>query len=298
MNINRESHIGPDYSTYDRKGHVSHESDADPGTKRLAAERSASVTPHPDKVEVTRKEPAKQVQELEKIKEILQDKSLPDLHLQKESTHSDRYSKSMLENHVRLLKRKGEKCPYVGPHEECLRPDLRCGDRAQYSERESRAQHARLHRCFYSPFFTGDTIMLVERDTLLSGYIVDTLKLFLSFSSDKIVVLRSAEEAVDTLTHLKLQNRMLGLILINVSTVGKGLVDLLDEIFERNLSAEIVLTGEGVKQDLAIHSELVTHNLEPGLPFISAYIQSPVHSTKLIETISELKFGKYNMQSE
>ncbi len=205
----------------------------------------------------------------------------------------DELSRNALEDRVREKKRKRQRCSFSGINGECCRPDIRCGERAQYSGRESDRQQTMPHRCLYNPYFSSDNIIIVENDPLQREFLLNSFKLFLNYDMDKIATLPSAEEATETLTRYKLQNRMIGLVVLNISSLGTGVYNLLTDLFDRNINAEIVLLSNNYKEDQAILAEFGTKMIAKDTPFISSTLTLPVHTEKFVSAVNTLHFGKF-----
>ncbi len=205
----------------------------------------------------------------------------------------DELSRNALEDRVREKKRKRERCSFTGINGECCRPDIRCGERAQYSGRESDRQQTMPHRCLYNPYFSSDNIIIVENDPLQREFLLNSFKLFLNYDMDKIATLPSAAEATETLTRYKLQNRMIGLVVLNISSLGTGVYNLLTDLFDRNINAEIVLLSNDYQEDQAILAEFGTKMIAKDTPFISSVLTLPVHTEKFVSAINTLHFGKF-----
>lgn len=228
--------------------------------------------------------PLTEIPKEELPKEILSSLKLPKL------TESERNS---LEDRVRIQKRKREKCSFAGINGECCKPDIRCGERSQFSGRETNKQQAQPHRCLYSPYFSGDNVIIVEPDPMMREFFLNTFKIFLNFDMEKIVALSSAEEAIKQVQRFKLQNRLIGLLIVNTDLPGAGAFSLVNDIFKRNINSEILLIGASEFSHSRQKSFLGEKEIEPGLPFISARLQMPVHTERLIEEINKLHFGKF-----
>ncbi len=198
-----------------------------------------------------------------------------------------------IEEKVRLHKRKRQKCPFAGINGECCKPDIRCGERSQFSGRETNKQQSQPHRCLYSPYFSGDNVVIVEPDPMMREFLLNTFKIFLNFDMEKIIALSSAEEAMQQVQKFKLQNRLIGLLIINTDLPGAGAYTLVNDIFKRNCNSEIVLIGESELLHNSSKSFLGEKEIEPGLPFIASRLQTPVHTERLIDEINRLHFGKF-----
>lgn len=295
MNIRNDIRMGSNFHQYNRHGTFSEESSGgNIHKKHLSAERSASVTPIANPVHGSKRPPSEPIKPLQELQAANKDRESVEIVPQKTPAQIDEPTREMLEDRVRRKKRHHDPCPFSGSHGECFRPDIRCGERAQYSGRETDQQHGKPHRCLYTPFFPGDNVIIVENDLLLREFLLDSFKLFLNYDLEKVSVVSSTEEATSLLTTFKLQDRSIGLIILNCSTLGTNSCShLLNEIFDRNIAAEIILTGETPENELLFPEEIKQKMIDTETPFISAYLQSPIHSDSLIKTIHTLFFGRY-----
>lgn len=294
MNIRNDFRQGSNFHQYNRDGTFSEESSGgNIHKKHFSAERSASVTPIIKDVHGSKHPPAEPIKPLLESQASNKDRSPIEIKQEFTPPHVDEPTRKMLEDRVRIKKRHHEQCPFTGQHGECFRPDIRCGERAQYSGRENDQQHGKPHRCLYTPFFPGDNVIIVESDLLLREFLLDSFKLFLNYNLEKVSVVNSPEEATALLTKFKLQDRPIGLIILNCTTLGIGASHLLDEIYDRNLSAEIILTGDTPEDELVFPEEMKRRMIDTKLPFISAYLQTPIHTDHLLATVHSLFFGRY-----
>lgn len=210
--------------------------------------------------------------------------------VQPKLTESERNS---IEDRVRIQKRKRQKCAFAGINGECCKPDIRCGERSQFSGRETNRQQSQPHRCLYSPYFSGDNVIIVEPDPMMREFLLNTFKIFLNFDMEKIVALPSAEEAMKQVQKFKLQNRLIGLLIVNMDLPGAGAFSLVNDIYTRNINSEIILISESELSHSRTDSFLGDKEIEPGLPFISSRLQTPVHTERLVEEVNRLHFGKF-----
>lgn len=267
-----------------------------PHSRQLAGFQSASTTPPSRIVETVKEEKEPGITPISKSQKI--EKTTPKqpqipLNLELRQNMISDVTRKVLEDRVRLIKRELGKCPFQGENGECFRHDIRCGERAQFNERENENQHSKPHHCLYTPFFPGDSIIIVEEDLLLKEFMLNTLKLFLHYDEGKVSIVTTAEAAIEKFKHFKLQNRLIGLIFISCKRVNSGTVKLLSELFERNINAEIVLTGPTPIGELTGLDSFLTRYIGGEMPFISKYLQTPIPTEILTETLQNLNFGKY-----
>jgi response regulator of citrate/malate metabolism len=122
---------------------------------------------------------------------------------------------------------------------------------------------------------------------------LNSFKLFLNYDMEKIAVLNSAEEASETLIKYKMQNRMIGLVIVDCTTIGTGVYNFLKDIFDRNINADIILTGAIKKDDLKILREFTNLKVGDNNFFISDYLQTPIHTERFVKAIQRLHFGQH-----
>lgn len=282
------------FPTYNRAGRLRSGSyNGTPFSRVLASFRSASEIPVPAPLTNGPEEPQKLLNPVSAAHSIPQDKNQSNIDTQNSPVKLDELTREKLENRVRQKKRLREKCPFTGINGECCRPDIRCGERAQFSGRESNKQQSMPHRCLYTPYFSSDNVIIVEKDPFQREFMLNSFKLFLNYDMEKIATLETAEAATEILTRYKLQNRMVGLVIVNGSTLGTGTHQFLTELYERNCNTEIILTGELPKDQFTTLREFSEKEIAPGFPFISTYLQTPIHTEKLVETINSLHFGRF-----
>jgi len=244
MNNKINNPLSNDYSTYNRAGRLrSGEYGGAPFSRVLASFRSASEIPITEPIKGS-PEPVRQLLNPVAPTGAIQQERPESLTVQLSPKQLDEPTRNALEDRVRQKKRSRERCPFAGFNGECCRPDIRCGERAQYSGRESDRQQTMPHRCLYTPFFSSDNIIIVEPDLIQREFLLNSFKLFLNYDMEKIASIQSAEAASETLTRYKLQNRMIGLVIVSISGLGTGVHGFLTELFERNINAEIVLTAK------------------------------------------------------
>lgn len=282
------------FPTYNRTGRLRSGSyNGTPFSRVLASFRSASEIPVPAPLNNGPEEPQKLLNPVSPTQTIPQDRNQSEILLNNSPVKLDELTRNKLENRVRQKKRLREKCPFTGINGECCRPDIRCGERAQFSGRESDKQQSMPHRCLYTPYFSSDNVIIVEKDPFQREFMLNSFKLFLNYDMEKIATLETAEAATEILTRYKLQNRMVGLVIVNGSTLGTGTHQFLSELYDRNCNTEIILTGDQTEEEFTILREFSEKEITPGIPFISTYLQTPIHTEKLVETINSLHFGRF-----
>lgn len=199
--------------------------------------------------------------------------------------------RSVKEDRVREAKKQRKECPFKSPQGECLQKEIRCGERSQYSLRENSKQNRLPHQCFYTPHFIGDHILIVDDNNTMVDFCLNSLKLFAHYPNDKIITASSGALAIERLKSLKLQNRKIGLVVINLSLPEMSGYTLVNELYTRNYDTEIVLINNKTKQKpLLYHGD---KKITESQTFVSATIEAPFHSEEFIGTLKGLTFGTY-----
>lgn len=287
--MNQES-----FPTYNRAGRLRSGSyNGAPFSKVLASFRSASEIPIPEPIKGSPTPEKPMLTPVSQIEPLPQDRGHSELSMPLSPKNIDESTRNQLENRVRTRKRQREKCPFTGINGECCRPDIRCGERVQFSGRESDKQQNMPHRCLYTPYFSSDNVIIVESDPLQREFMLNSFKLFLNYDMEKIATIQTGDAATEMLTRYKLQNRMIGLVVVNCSSLGTGVYRFLTELYERNINAEIILTGTGSDEEMQLVNEFRKKEVSSGVSFISEYLELPVHTEKFISAVSTLHFGRF-----
>lgn len=294
MNIRNDLHSGYNFQQYTRRGTLEgEESGGNSYKKHLSSERAASSADPNKKMTGEPARPRPPVTPIKQLQAASKDKEMPGMEIPVVPEPVDEPTRAKLEELVRRKKRGQEPCPFAGAHGECFRPDIRCGERAQYSDRETDTQHKKPHRCLYSPYFPGETVIVVESKPLYREFLLNTFKLFLHYEEAKIEVVSTLQAASDLLTELKLQDRTIGLIILSCTMLGNEESHLLNEIYDRNLAAEIILTGDFPEDELRLPNELLARMVDAGKPFINCYLRMPIPTEQFVSAINELFFGRF-----
>jgi CheY-like chemotaxis protein len=197
-----------------------------------------------------------------------------------------------LEQRVRKIKRNRLPCPFLGADQTCTKPHIRCGERSQYSMRESLRQSSQSHTCNYAPQQRGEYVLMVDDNEQMLRFLSSSFALFLHYSPDKILTATSVSEALSVLSQAKMGSQSIGLVLIDVIMPGRTGYDLVNELYERNHDVEIVLmhsASEPLVPPADYHGD---NEVSPGQKVVSAVLLKPFHSGELTQTIASLQFGR------
>jgi len=196
-----------------------------------------------------------------------------------------------LENRVRRTKKERKKCPFCTRSTQCSRPWIRCGERTQYSLRETGTQQRSVHHCTYSPHTSGDHVLIFDPDETMGNFCRASFSLFCSYDPEKITVVSSAREALRRLSESKLSGFRFGLVLCDCSDRESEGAALVDELYDRNFDCDIV----------AMHKDRSSRPpqrwIDAGkgsspIPFIAGYLKKPFHSNELIDILRKLDFSR------
>ncbi|MBW2991668.1 hypothetical protein KY345_00440 [Candidatus Woesearchaeota archaeon] len=146
------------------------------------------------------------------------------------------------ENIIRVVKRLNDPCP-LNKDGYCSDISFRCAERQQYpakdddhiSYRETDEDKLKLHRCNYSPF---DNNM----HAIVLAYFKETAGLYPVILDEfgfkgKIHELSALEEIEETLNQLKINNRQLGLVILDAESDNFRALNLL---VEKNSNSRII----------------------------------------------------------
>jgi CheY-like chemotaxis protein len=206
----------------------------------------------------------------------------------RESLPAPAQARIAMEEGVRKSKRSRVPCPHCKPGRVCALPFIRCGERMQYSTRESLSQQSRPHRCNYDPASAGSHVLVVSRNKSVSDFLANSLVLFLRFDPASVIRARSGEEAIVLLNDCKLGNRRCSLVVSDIAMPGMNGFELVNEIFSRNWETNVILMKE--KKGCVPKPKHYTGDTEivPGEPLVRAVIEKPFHSDDLIKIVAAL----------
>jgi CheY-like chemotaxis protein len=199
-------------------------------------------------------------------------------------------SRRNMEKIVRMIKRMRGECPFIGDNRTCTKVFIRCGERAQFSMRETTAQQVTAHACKYVPANRGGGVLIVDADPRMREFCKQSLALFLGNVAGDIVTTDSPAEALELINRSKLSGRQFGLVIVDASLPENGGFWLVKELFGRNHNIGIILTTDergNVKppQDYAGDMELA-----PQERFVGTILRKPFHSDELLAALKKIRF--------
>ncbi|MBD3419766.1 MAG: response regulator [Chitinivibrionales bacterium] len=195
-----------------------------------------------------------------------------------------------MENVVRKRKKANLPCPYKNRQNCCTATFIRCGDRIQFSNRESVKQQGLPHGCNYQPGLADKQILIVDEDRNILEFCKNTIEIFFGIAGGRISFANSSEHAIDVLNEFKMQGIQCGLCIADIDLPGSSGYELVNELYERNHTMEIILLSE---QDLVIPMpEKYTGGIEivPGHRYVKTVIKKPFHSAQFVEEIKAVGF--------
>jgi CheY-like chemotaxis protein len=196
-----------------------------------------------------------------------------------------------MEDRVRRSKRAGLECPFKDDKGQCTMLFIRCGDRLQFSQRETGSERRFFHKCTYDWRNRGDHVLIVDDDRNMRDFCKSTFALFMHYDEAKITTAGSVDEAIDVLARSKVDGKRYSLIITDILMPDRTGYDLVNELYARNFEVEIVLMKEehemvGQPADYKGDAEVL-----PNRPFVSGILIKPFHSEKLILEVKKLRFG-------
>jgi CheY-like chemotaxis protein len=198
-----------------------------------------------------------------------------------------------MENRVRRSKLLRSPCPFCTAERLCSKPFIRCGDRLQYSVRESAVQRTRTHHCTYDPARRGSYVLIVDDDPRMQEFCRSSFSLFLRYDAERIFTAGSAAEAIDILQRSKTAGDRIGLVITDIVMPGRSGYDLVNELYYRNFDVEVLVMS--ARDEYPVEPDDYRGNTEvvPNLPFVGGHLTKPFHSNHLIETVRRLEFGQH-----
>jgi CheY-like chemotaxis protein len=196
--------------------------------------------------------------------------------------------RKLMEDAARKSKRSGEPCPYCNPRNMCIRPYIRCGERMQFSTRESIDQRIQPHRCNYDLTCGGSNVLVVAESKTVRDFLTNSLVMFLYLDPGNIHAASSGPEAIVILNRCKLENKRCRLVISDISMQGLNGFELVNEIFARNWETNIVLLND--KNTTVPKPARYAGDIEivPGEPLVKAIVQKPFHSNEIVTIASSL----------
>jgi len=196
--------------------------------------------------------------------------------------------RKLMEDAARKSKRSRESCPYCNPRNVCARPYIRCGERMQFSTRESIDQRIQPHRCNYNPTCGDSNVLVVAESKTVRDFLANSLVMFLHIDPGSIHAASSGQEAIAILNRCKLENKRCRLVVSDISMQGLNGFELVNEIFARNWETNIVLLND--KNVTVPKPKRYAGDIEivPGEPLVRAVVQKPFHSEEIVKIASSL----------
>jgi CheY-like chemotaxis protein len=196
-----------------------------------------------------------------------------------------------MEDRVRRSKRAGSECPFKDDQGQCTALFIRCGDRLQFSMRESGSERTFLHRCLYDWRLRGDRVLIVDDEEKMRNFCSSAFALFLHIDESRISTAPSVDRAIDLLMRSKIEGRKFGLVITDILMPGKSGYDLVNELYDRNFDVEIVLMKE--EHEAVRFPQEYRGNAEvlPNRPFVSGILIKPFHSETLVLEVKKLRFN-------
>jgi hypothetical protein len=199
-------------------------------------------------------------------------------------------SRKTLENLVRSIKRQGLECPFRN-EDLCSKVFIRCGERLQFSMRETITQQMQPHKCNYSGLSRGTGVLIVDSDVRIRDFCKQTLALFSGCTSDDIVATDTVSSAIGILNDAKLYGRKFGLVIIDDTLPENGGYWLVNELFRRNYDANIILTKSDNSATFPPEGYLGDTEVAPRENFVSVVLKKPFHSETLISALEKIGYG-------
>jgi hypothetical protein len=203
-------------------------------------------------------------------------------------------SRRNMEKIVRMIKRMRGECPFLGDNPDdgraCTKVFIRCGDRSQFSMRETAAQQVKPHACNYFPAKKSDGVLIVDADPRVREFCKQSIALFLGQVAGDIVTTDSPSEALELVNRSKVSGRQFGLLIVDTSLPENGGYWLVGELFGRNHNVGIILTSDqrgriSPPKDFAGDVELA-----PQERFAGTILRKPFHSDEFLAALKKIKF--------
>jgi hypothetical protein len=199
-------------------------------------------------------------------------------------------SRRNMEKIVRMIKRMRGECPFIGENRKCTKVFIRCGERAQFSLRETTAQQVLPHSCRYVPASPGDGVLIVDADSRVREFCKQAMALFLGQVAGDIVETDSPVEALEALNRSKLNGRRFGLFIVDASIPENGGYWLVNELFRRNHNVGVILTTDERSRKSPPKDYAGDTELAPQERFVGAVLRKPFHSDELLAVVKKLKY--------
>jgi CheY-like chemotaxis protein len=205
-------------------------------------------------------------------------------------------SRRNMEKIVRMIKRMRGECPFLGDNLEggraCTKVFIRCGDRSQFSLRETAAQQVKPHTCNYLPAAIKSGVLIVDADPRVREFCKQSLSLFLGQVAGDIVTTDSPSEALELVNRSKVSGRPFGLFIIDTSLPENGGYWLVNELFGRNHNVGIILTSDERGRIRPPKDFTGDVELAPQERFAGTILRKPFHSDELLAALKKVNFRK------
>lgn len=193
-----------------------------------------------------------------------------------------------MEQEVRICKKSGLVCPYADRNLLCSVLFIRCGERAQFGTPELLEQRNMPHSCMYRPDKAGKYILVVDSNRAICEFCKNSIELFLHYDRNYIAVANNGFEAIEVLKRFKVEGKVCGLVITDTNLPGMNGFEVVNELFERNYNAGVVLTkeqGQGFAQpgDFKGLQEII-----PRKTLVEKIISKPFHSAAFITALKSL----------
>ncbi len=199
-------------------------------------------------------------------------------------------SRRAMEDAVRTNKRLRRECPYRSDNRLCTKVFIRCGQRSQFSLRETMAQRVRPHGCNYVPSNRGGHILIVESDPHIREFCKQTVALFFGLDDAAVATTDSVKHAIELLNRSKMENTEYGLIIIDVSLPKDDGFGLVNELYRRNYNSGIILTKNGASPMRPPKDYIGDKAVAPNERFVGIVLPKPFHSETLVQALKKLNF--------
>ncbi|MBN1127857.1 MAG: response regulator [Chitinispirillaceae bacterium] len=195
------------------------------------------------------------------------------------------------EDLVRRSKRAGTACPFRDDNGQCTALAIRCGDRLQFSMRESGSEQRFLHKCTYDWRVRGGRVLIVDDEEKMRAFCASSFALFMRIDESRIASASSVDQAIDLLGRSKIDGNKFGLVIADIRMPGRDGYDLVNELYDRNFDVEIVLMKEAHEEVRIPAGYRGSVEVLPDRPFVSGILIKPFHSDALVMEVRKLRFG-------
>jgi CheY-like chemotaxis protein len=199
-------------------------------------------------------------------------------------------SRQNMEKIVRMIKRMRGECPFIGEDGQCTKVFIRCGERSQFSMRETTTQQLQPHKCRYVPASRGDGVLIVDADPHVREFCKQSLALFLGNVASDVVATDSTAEALEILNRSKLDGRSFGLVIVDASLPENGGYLLVNELFGRNYNIGVILTTDERSRAKPPKDYVGDVELTPQERFVGMVLRKPFHSDQLLTALKRVSF--------